>query len=89
MEMKATYNWWKTGPLKGEKPFILSRATFAGAGKYGFHWTGDNFHTWDAMHKSVAGIMDFGLFGMPFVGADICGFHKSDPLDKELCARWH
>ena len=44
------------------------------------------------MRSSVASMMDFGLFGMPFVGADVCGFHgivEGGHLDKELCARWH
>ena len=36
---------------------------------------------------SISGVFNYNIFGVPFSGADICGFHDS-AID-ELCVRWH
>jgi len=58
-----------------ERPFIISRSTFAGSGKYAGHWTGDNTAEFEWMKTSVNSIYLFNMFGIPFTGADICGFN--------------
>jgi len=39
------------------------------------------------MRYSIAGIMNMNMFGIPQVGADVCGFFGKG-RDDELCARW-
>ena len=44
------------------------------------------WHTFNSVLPVLLGILNFNLFGIPFVGADICGFMGE--TTPELCTRW-
>ena len=57
----------------GKRPFILTRSTWVSTGRFSAHWLGDNFATWEQMWLSLQGLLQFQLYGIPMVGADVCG----------------
>jgi len=82
---RATYE----GMLRLEpdlRPFVLTRAAFAGAERYAATWTGDNSSTWNHMRISIPELLNLGLSGYAFVGDDIGGFNGSPT--PELLTRW-
>lgn len=82
---KATYNALKT-LRPNERPFLISRSTYPGAGKFSHHWLGDNFSLWASMSSAMQGLLQFQLFGIPLIGPDTCGFARNS--GEELCNRW-
>ena len=83
-QCRQTYNYLKK---KNKRPFILTRSNSFGIGKFSFHWLGDNFSQNKYIEYSIAGIFNYNIFGIPFTGADICGFN--DNSNGKLCARWY
>jgi alpha-glucosidase len=69
-----------------ERPFVLSRAGFAGIQRYAATWTGDNFSIWLHLEQALPMALNLGLSGVPFVGPDVGGF--SGDTTGELLARW-
>jgi len=69
-----------------ERPFVLSRAGFAGIQRHAAVWTGDNFSIWAHLEQSLPMAMNMGLSGLAFVGPDVGGF--SGDCVGELLARW-
>jgi len=69
-----------------ERPFVLTRATFAGGQRYAAVWTGDSGTDWASLRQSVSTLLGMGISGLPFVGSDISGF--TGTATGELYSRW-
>ncbi|KAK7100863.1 probable maltase-glucoamylase 2 [Littorina saxatilis] len=92
-DVHSLYGWSQTAPTQralraatGERGMVISRSTYPGSGKHGGHWLGDNNSLWSHLRDSIVGMLNFNLFGIPYIGADICGFFQD--TTRELCLRW-
>uniref|UniRef100_A0A671RCZ9 Neutral alpha-glucosidase AB-like n=1 Tax=Sinocyclocheilus anshuiensis TaxID=1608454 RepID=A0A671RCZ9_9TELE len=70
-----------------QRPFVLTRAFFAGSQRYGAVWTGDNAAEWGHLKISIPMCLSLGLVGISFCGADVGGFFKHPSA--ELLVRWY
>lgn len=85
LNARATYE----GLLKlqpGQRPFVLTRAAYAGTQRYAATWTGDNTASWHHLAQSTPNLLSLGLSGYAMAGDDIGGFIGSPPPD--LLTRW-
>lgn len=80
----ATYEGMRK--FSSERPFVITRACFAGVEKYSVIWTGDNQSNWSSLQMSLPQMLNLGVSGMPFLGTDIGGFGGDCPA--ELMCRW-
>eukprot|EP00834_Sanchytrium_tribonematis_P003043 NODE_108_length_18904_cov_0.654826.p1 type:complete len:686 gc:universal NODE_108_length_18904_cov_0.654826:922-2979(+) len=69
-----------------KRPFVLSRAFYAGTQQFGPIWTGDNMANWEHLASTIPMLLGLQTSGLPFVGADIGGFFGNP--DGELMSRW-
>ena len=69
-----------------QRPFVLTRAAYAGTHRYAATWTGDNSSTWNHINMSTPMLLSLGLCGFTMAGDDIGGFAGSPPAD--LLTRW-
>ena len=69
-----------------QRPFVLTRSGTAGLQRYTALWTGDNGSKWEHILLALKMILNVGMSGVPFVGADIGGFWGDS--DGELLVRF-
>lgn len=69
-----------------KRPFVITRAAYAGTQKYSTTWTGDNQSIWEHLRLAVPELLNMGLSGQSLVATDIGGF--GGHTNKELLIRW-
>jgi len=73
LEARATYEGLeRLQPQR--RPYVITRAAYAGIQRYSTMWTGDTNSTWDALALNIPMFTTLGLSGEPFVGSDVGGF---------------
>lgn len=87
MHIMATFDGMFRRSAGKQRPFILTRAHFAGSQRYAAIWTGDNMAQWDHMAASIPMCLSEGVAGFAFCGADVGGFFGNP--DAELLSRWY
>ena len=92
-DLHNLYGWSETvatlpavRATENKRSIVISRSTFPTSGKISGHWLGDNTAAWSHLKYNIIGILEFNLFGIPYVGADICGFEGN--TTDQLCQRW-
>ena len=68
------------------RPFVISRAGYAGLQRHALQWTGDNSSWWEHLWMSMPQLQNLGLSGLAWSGVDVGGFWGDG--DGELLARW-
>lgn len=68
------------------RPFVLTRASYAGGQRYASTWTGDNSSTWNHLRLTTPMLLNLGLSGFALSGADVGSFVGSPQPD--LLTKW-
>lgn len=82
---RATYQGLKKFGYP-KRPFVITRAAYAGTQRYTSSWTGDNIATWEHLWIANVQAQRMALSGFSFIGSDIGGF--AEQPNGELYARW-
>src|ERR687897_801989 len=69
-----------------ERPFVITRAGYAGLQRHATHWTGDNSSWWEHLWMSMPQLQNLALSGVAWAGVDVGGF--GGDTNGELLARW-
>src|SRR5256714_1188650 len=73
LEARATYEGLER-LQPDRRPYIITRAGYAGIQRYSTMWTGDTVSNWETLALSVPVFQSLGLSGEIFVGSDVGGF---------------
>ena len=82
---RATYEGLRTLD-PDRRPFVLTRATYAGGQRYAATWTGDNSSSWNHLRMTTPMLENLGLSGFAFSGADVGGYAGTPST--ELLTKW-
>ncbi|KAH6942185.1 hypothetical protein HPB50_001754 [Hyalomma asiaticum] len=73
----------------GQRPKLLSDATFAGQGKWSGYWRPQAPRTWRELGDTLAEMLTFGMLGVQLYGVGACHLASvRTDAEAELCLRW-
>ena len=84
-EARATFDGMAQA-APDHRPFVLTRAGYAGIQRYAAVWTGDATSSFPGLSTTLPMMLGMGLSGVPFIGSDVGGYSGSP--SPELFARW-
>lgn len=84
LQAQAAYEGMKDAT--GKRPYVITRAAYAGTQKYSTVWTGDNQSIWSHLQLAIPQLTSLGMSGFAIAGTDIGGFQKD--TTPELLTRW-
>ncbi len=76
------------------RPFVLTRAAYAGSQRWGATWTGDNTASREHLAITIPQLINMGVSGYGYVGADVGGysgcpyFETGTGVDSSLLVEW-
>jgi alpha-glucosidase len=76
------------------RPFVLSRAAYAGSQRWGTTWTGDNTANREHLAVTIPQLINLGVSGYANAGADVGGYslcpwhYTTSGLDASLLIEW-
>ena len=68
------------------RPYVLTRASYAGGHRHAATWTGDNTSTENHLRLATPQLLSLGLSGFALCGCDIGGFRRNPTAD--LLTQW-
>ncbi len=71
---------------RGERPFVMTRASYAGGQRYAATWTGDNSSSYEHLKLAITQLLNLGMSGFAYSGADVGGFIGAP--SPELLTKW-
>lgn len=86
LQLKSTFAGLKKRS-PNRRPFVLTRAHFAGSQRYAAVWTGDNTASWEFLRASIYMCLTESVVGYSFCGADVGGFFGN--VTATLFERWY
>jgi alpha 1,3-glucosidase len=60
-----------------KRPFVLTRAYYAGSQRFGAAWTGDNLGDWPHLASTVPMLLSNSISGMVFTGCECSVCHSN------------
>lgn len=68
------------------RPFVFTRAGYAGVQRYASSWNGDSRSSWEHLQMTIPQLLNLGMSGVSFTGSDAGGFRGTPSA--ELYTRW-